>query len=216
MNAVQPGQSAVFKRLLERYPELQPCIADIFAAAEILLQAAGSGSKILICGNGGSSADADHICGELLKAFCKKRPVDKAFANRLRGLDAGAGALLAEKLQAGVPAISLTFHNALTTAFANDVDPDMVFAQQCQVYAKPGDVFWGISTSGNAKNVYYAALTAKAAGIKVLGMTGEGGGRLKTLCDVCIRVPKKETYEVQELHLPVYHALCLYIEDCLW
>jgi D-sedoheptulose 7-phosphate isomerase len=208
--------SPVFKRLIERYPDLQSCLKEMEAAGKLLLDAAMNGSKILVCGNGGSSADADHICGELLKSFCKKRPIKKTMADKLRSLDAEAGALLAEKLQGGIPAISLTFHNALNTAFANDVDPDMVFAQQCQAYGNPGDIFWGISTSGNAKNVYYAGLTAKAAGLKVLGMTGSGGGKLKSLSDVCIRVPRTETYEVQELHLPVYHALCLYIEDCLW
>ena len=128
--SLKTQQSPIFIRLAERYPELRSCIAEITAAAEMLVSAAKNGSKILICGNGGSSADADHICGELLKAFCKKRPVNKALADRLRGLDAEAGTLLAGKLQAGLPAISLTFHNALTTAFANDVDPDLVFAQQ--------------------------------------------------------------------------------------
>ena len=182
----------------------------------MLLHVAREGSKILLCGNGGSAADADHITGELVKSFCKKRPIPKHLAEKLPGLDAEAGALLAEKLQGGIPAISLTYHNALSTAFANDVDPNLVFAQQCSVYGKAGDVFWGISTSGNAKNVYFAALTAKAAGLKVLGLTGKSGGKLRPLCDVCICVPRTETYEVQELHLPVYHALCLYVEDKLW
>jgi D-sedoheptulose 7-phosphate isomerase len=205
-----------FKRLLERYPALGPCAAEITAASDMLLKAAKEGGKYLICGNGGSAADADHITGELIKSFCKKRPIEKNLVENLLKLDAESGAVLAEKLQAGIPAISLSFHNALSTAFANDVDPNLVFAQQCQVYGKPGDVFWGISTSGNAKNVYYAALTARAAGLKVLGLTGQSGGKLKSVCDICICVPCTETYEVQELHLPVYHALCLYIEDSLW
>ena len=206
----------IFQRLLERYPDLAVCAVEIASAAELLLDAAREGGKILLCGNGGSAADADHICGELIKSFCKRRPIDKALAVYLQELDAEAGALLTEKLQGGIPALSLTFHSALSTAFANDVDPDLVFAQQCQVFGKPGDVFWGISTSGNAKNVYYAALTARAAGLKVLGLTGKKGGKLKPLCDTCICAPRTETYEVQELHLPIYHALCLYIEDCLW
>ncbi|AEF82957.1 D-sedoheptulose-7-phosphate isomerase [Leadbettera azotonutricia] len=206
----------IFRKLLERYPDLEACAAEIFAAGELLKNAAAGGNKILLCGNGGSAADADHITGELLKSFCKKRPIDKKFKERLKDLDQDAGADLAEKLQGGIPAISLTFHNALSTAFGNDVDPNMAFAQQAFVYAKPGDVFWGISTSGNAKNVYNAALVAKAKGLKVLGMTAKGGGKLKQISDICIAVPRTETYEAQELHLPVYHALCLYVEDALW
>ena len=207
---------SIFSRLIERFPDLECCIVDIAAAGEMLISAAQEEKKILLCGNGGSAADADHIAGELIKSFCKKRPIDKSLEKKLRKLDGETGAMLAEKLQAGISAISLTHHNALSTAFANDVDPNLVFAQQCQVFGKPDDVFWGISTSGNAKNVYYAALTAKAMGLKVLGLTGKSGGKLKALCDVCICVPRTETYEVQELHLPVYHALCLYIENSLW
>ena len=206
----------IFGRLLEPYPELNSCINSIAIAGEMLVCAARDEKKILLCGNGGSAADADHICGELLKSFCKKRPIDKELALKLKELDVESGTLLAEKLQGGIPAISLTVHNALFTAFANDVDPALVYAQQCHVYGKPGDILCGISTSGNANNVYYAALTAKAAGLKVLGLTGKSGGKLKELCDVCICVPRTETYEVQELHLPIYHALCLYIEDNLW
>ena len=207
---------SMIERLLERYPELKSCAAEIIAAAEMLLSAARGGNKILLCGNGGSAADADHICGELVKSFCKKRPIAKELAQNLKKIDAESGSLLSEVLQGGIPALSLAGNSALSTAFANDVDPLLVFAQQCQVYGKPGDVFWGISTSGNAKNVYYAALTAKAAGLKVLGLSGKNGGKLKNLCDVCICAPRTETYEVQELHLPIYHALCLYIEDALW
>jgi D-sedoheptulose 7-phosphate isomerase len=206
----------VFERLLERYPGLGECAESIYAAAEILKDTAAEGGKILICGNGGSAADADHITGELLKSFCKKRPIDKETADKLAALDRELGGDLAAKLQGGVQAISLTYHNALSTAFGNDVDPFMAFAQQTYVFGKPGDVFWGISTSGNAKNVCHAALTAKAKGLKVIGMTGKAGGKLKTLSDVCVAVPRTETFEVQELHLPVYHALCLYIEDSLW
>ncbi|MCL2833032.1 MAG: SIS domain-containing protein [Treponema sp.] len=221
---IEPNLSAIFIKLFERYPDLRSCAAEIAEAAAIMAAAAGSGAKFLVCGNGGSAADADHICGELIKSFCKKRPIAKELAAKLTSLDAASvgksgrncGAILAEKLQAGIPAIALTQHPALSTAFSNDVDPDLVFAQQCQVFGQPGDIFIGISTSGNAKNVYSAAYTAKAAGLKIVGLTGKSGGKLKELCDVCICVPRSETYEVQELHLPVYHALCLYIEDCLW
>jgi D-sedoheptulose 7-phosphate isomerase len=206
----------VFRRLLERYPDLGEGAPSIYAAAEIHKDAAAAGGKILICGNGGSAADADHITGELLKSFCKKRPIDRETADKLTALDGELGGDLAAKLQGGVPAISLACHNALSTAFGNDVDPLMAFAQQTYVFGEPGDVFWGISTSGNAKNVCRAALTAKAKGLKIIGMTGKAGGKLKTLCDACVAVPRTETFEVQELHLPVYHALCLYIEDSLW
>lgn len=206
----------IFTRLTERYPDLRACIPDITAAGDMLAGAAKTGNKILLAGNGGSAADADHICGELLKSFCKKRPLGEGLAEKLAGLYGETGRTLAEKLQGGIPAICLSHHNAFSTAFANDADPDFAFAQQCHVYGRPEDIFWGISTSGNARNVYYAALTAKAAGLKVLGMTGLDGGKLKSICDICICVPRSETYETQELHLPVYHALCLYMEDCLW
>lgn len=206
----------VLERLFERYPELGCCAEEINRAGELLKDAARGGKKILLCGNGGSAADADHISGELMKSFKKKRPIDSNIAAKLRELDAEWGALLAEKLQGGIPTLSLTFHNALSTAFANDVDPNLAFAQQCQIFGEKGDVFWGISTSGNAKNVYAAALIARAKGLAVLGLTGKDGGKLKPLCDACITVPRTETYEIQELHLPVYHALCLYVEDSLW
>ncbi|MCL2478633.1 MAG: SIS domain-containing protein [Treponema sp.] len=215
-----PLKSPIFVRLLERYPLLNDCAPEIASAAGMLLQTAHEGGKYLLCGNGGSAADADHITGELLKSFCKKRPVKNEIAEKLRDFDrvngGETGALLAEKLQSGLPAIALTYHNALSTAFANDVDPNLIFAQQCLAFGKPGDLLWGITCSGNAKNVYCAALTARAAGLKVLGLTGKSGGRLKAVCDVCIRVPCTETWEVQELHLPVYHAICLYLEDQLW
>jgi len=206
----------IFEKLIKRFPELESCAEDIMAAGDLLVETARAGRKYLLCGNGGSAADADHICGELIKSFCKKRPIEKELAKKLLELDAKKGAKLAEKLQAGIAAISLNHHNSLTTAFCNDVDHALVFAQQCQVFGKKGDVFWGISTSGNAENVYNAALTAKAAGLKVIGLTGKNGGKLKAVCDICICVPGAETYEIQELHLPVYHALCLYIEDSLW
>jgi len=207
---------AIFRRLLERCPELEAVKDEIIKTAEILKKAVLNGNKILVAGNGGSAADADHITAELLKSFCKKRPIDEKLKDVLVKLDRDAGADLAEKLQGGIEAISLTHHTALSTAFGNDVDPSLVFAQQCNVFGKEGDVFWGISTSGNAMNVYKAALVAKARGLKTIAMTGRGGGKLKTVSDACIAVPRDETYEVQELHLPIYHALCLYLEDSLW
>ena len=220
MSSLLNKNGSIFNRLVQRYPELEVCVPEINAAGELLVKTAEKNKKILLCGNGGSAADADHIAGELLKSFCKPRPLNKTMAAKLRKMDRitgnSSGTLLAEKLQEGIQAISLTHHTALSTAFSNDVDPDLVFAQQCQVFGNQGDVFWGITTSGNAKNVCYAAMTARAKGLSVLGLTGENGGKLKTLCDICICVPRKETYEVQELHLPVYHALCLFIEEKLF
>ncbi|MDR0452070.1 MAG: SIS domain-containing protein [Treponema sp.] len=205
-----------FERLLERYPALESCGDDIAGAGELLRETVERGGKILVCGNGGSAADADHITGELLKSFRRKRPIDPLVAEKLRSLDKERGARLAAALEGGIPAINLTGHAALTTAFGNDVDPLFAYAQQTFVYGSAGDVFWGITTSGNAKNVCHAALTARAKGLGVLGLTGSAGGLLKTLCDVCVAVPAEETYMVQELHLPVYHALCLYLEGCFW
>jgi D-sedoheptulose 7-phosphate isomerase len=206
----------IFKELFIRYKELDSCAGDIVLAGELLEKGIREGKKILLCGNGGSAADADHITGELVKSFCRQRPVEASLAEKLRALDQEKGGVLARSLQSGIPAINLTGNIALSTAFGNDVDPYQVFAQQTLVYGTEGDILWGISTSGNAKNVYYAALVAKAKGMRVLGMTGKDGGALKERCDVCVRVPKTKTYEVQELHLPVYHALCLYLEACFW
>ncbi|MDR1108050.1 MAG: SIS domain-containing protein [Spirochaetaceae bacterium] len=206
----------VFKELFCRYTELESCAGDIALAGELLEKGIRTGKKILLCGNGGSAADADHITGELVKSFCRQRPIEAALAEKLRALDREKGAILAGSLQGGIPAINLTGHIALSTAFGNDVDPYQVFAQQTLVYGAEGDLFWGISTSGNAKNIYYAALVARAKGMRVLGMTGKDGGALKQHADVCIKVPKTKTYEVQELHLPIYHALCRYLEECFW
>ncbi|MDR2630493.1 MAG: SIS domain-containing protein [Spirochaetaceae bacterium] len=206
----------IFDALFERYKELAPCAADIALAGELLEKGIREGKKILLCGNGGSAADADHITGELGKSFCRQRPIEAALGEKLRALDSEKGEILARSLQAGIPALNLTSLIALSTAFGNDVDPYLVFAQQTLVYGTEGDILWGISTSGNAKNIYYAALVAQAKGMRVLGMTGKDGGILKQRCDVCIKVPKTKTYEVQELHLPVYHALCRYLEECFW
>jgi D-sedoheptulose 7-phosphate isomerase len=206
----------VFKELFERHNELSSCAGDIVLAGELLEKGIREGKKILLCGNGGSAADADHITGELVKSFCRQRPIEAALGEKLQALDREKGGVLARSLQAGIPAINLTGHIALSTAFGNDVDPYQVFAQQTLVFGAEGDILWGISTSGNARNIYYAALVAQAKGMRVLGMTGKDGGALKERCDVCIKVPKTKTYEVQELHLPVYHALCLYLEACFW
>lgn len=201
----------IFHTLLAHYPNLAECadaIRTAFGAMKISFQ---SGGKLLLCGNGGSAADCEHIAGELMKGFLLKRPLpdDKKQAFLSQGED---GRLLAMNLQSALPCIPLTGATALTTAFANDVDPKLVFAQQVYGYGRPGDVLLAISTSGNAQNVAYAVRTAKAIGMTTIGLTGSGGGMLYELCDHTIRVPEKETYRIQEYHLPVYHALCAMLE----
>ncbi len=198
--------------LVLRHPALSPLAPEIRAACALLIEAFASGHKVLVCGNGGSAADADHIVGELMKGFVLKRELPPELRGRLVAQDAEMGGRLALSLQGALPAIALTQHPALSTAFANDADSALAFAQQLLGFAVAGDVFWGISTSGNAMNVLHAAVTARALGLKVLGMTGQGGGALAKFCDICLAVPERETYKVQELHLPVYHTICLTLE----
>lgn len=198
--------------LFGRYEELRGERESIVKAFELMRDSFAAGGKLLAAGNGGSCSDAEHIVGELMKGFVMKRPVTSQTADALISVDPVRGAELADKLQRALPAIALTGHGALSTAFANDVDPSLVYAQQVMGYGERGDVFLGISTSGNARNVLYAAVAAKAKGMKVIGLTGMSGGALKDFCDAMIRVPVQETYKVQELHLPVYHALCLMLE----
>lgn len=201
------------EELTRKYPALEVCKADIFAAFQILSEAYSSGRKLLVCGNGGSASDSEHIVGELMKEFKLKRKVYAGQAAALKEIDQELGQVLADSLQGALPAICLTGHSSLTTAFMNDANADLVFAQQVNGYGKPGDVFLGISTSGNSKNVLYAAVNAKAKGLKVVGLTGAKENKLMRFADVCIRVPETETYKIQELHLPVYHCLCLMLED---
>jgi len=198
--------------LIERYPALSVCEHDIRAAAELIISSYEHGGKLLSAGNGGSASDSDHICGELLKSFVRKRTPDKSFIDSLTAIDAVTGAYLADKLQGSLPAIALTNQSALMTASLNDVDGNVMFAQQVNGYGKPEDVFLGITTSGNSKDVVYATVVAKAKGLKTIALTGNTGGKIKDLADVSIIVPQTETYKIQELHLPVYHALCLEIE----
>lgn len=199
-------------QLIERYPALEPVRGPIGQAYEEMRRAFASGHKLLIAGNGGSAADAEHIAGELMKGFVRPRPLPEEMAVRLREIDAEAGACLAEKLQGALPAIALTGHPGLSTAFLNDVDGRMVFAQQVWGYGREGDVLLAISTSGNAENVYLACVAAKAKGMRVVGLTGRDGGKLARAADAAVVVPGRETYQIQELHLPVYHALCLMLE----
>lgn len=199
--------------LIKRYPILERVREDIGAVYGILERCYENGGKLLIAGNGGSAADAEHIVGELMKGFVKKRPVSEEIEKALKTVDPQMGVELSEKLQQGLPAIALTGHAGLTTAFMNDVDGSMTYAEQVLGYGKEGDVFLGISTSGNSKNVLYAAVTAKAKGLKVIGLLGRDGGRIRGYSDTAIVVPEQETFKIQELHLPVYHALCLMLEE---
>ncbi len=199
--------------LIESYPQLIVCRDDMMKAYDLLEEAYRASRKLLVCGNGGSASDSEHIVGELMKEFKLKRKVYSDHAAVLKEIDPELGQTLAEHLQGALPAISLTGHSSLQTAYMNDAVPELVFAQQVNGYGKPGDVFLGISTSGNSKNVLYAAVNAKAKGLKVIGLTGAKENKLMKYADVCIRVPETETYKIQELHLPVYHCLCLMLED---
>lgn len=201
------------EQLIERYPAIAPAKEDIKRAADILSECYEKGGKILIAGNGGSAADSEHMVGELMKGFVKPRKVSEEFKQTLLDIDEKNGEVLADCLQQAVPAIALCGHSALSTAYLNDVEGKVGFAQQVMGYATDNDVFFGISTSGNSQNVVYAAITAKAKGIGVIALTGETGGKLKDYADVTIKVPGTEPYKVQEYHLPVYHALCLELEE---
>jgi len=206
----------MLERLFLRYPELARCERDIHIVCDEVIACYRSGGKVLICGNGGSAADADHIVGELMKGFLLKRPVTGPAREALRGMYPGDGESLADRLQGALPAIALTAHSAIMTAYANDVSPDMVFAQQVFGYGKNGDILLGISTSGNSLNVVNAVKVARAMGLTTAGLTGCDGGALKPLCDRAICVPAESTPDIQELHLPVYHAICAAVENELF
>lgn len=197
---------------IETHPHLSGCKADIASALALLQASYAQGGKLLVAGNGGSAADAEHIVGELMKGFLLRRPVSVAERSALTVLDTELGGYLAERLQGAMPAIALTGHLALSTAVANDNGGDLPFAQQVWGYGRPGDVFWGISTSGNSRSVALAAVAAKAKGLHIIGLTGAKGGRLAALADVCVRAPSDETFEVQEHHVAIYHFLCAALE----
>lgn len=199
--------------LIERYPALAVCESEIKRAIEAIIACYEKGGKLLLCGNGGSCADCDHIVGELMKGFLKKRPLDESKKAEMREKCAELDDATLSKLQGGLSAISLPTIAALSSAFNNDVDPELTYAQATLALGKAGDVFIGLSTSGNAKNVAAAARVARGLGMTVIGMSGEGGGKLATLSDIAIRVPESETFKIQELHLPVYHAICAEVEE---
>lgn len=199
--------------LIERYPVLESCKQSIVDAYFLMENCYENDHKLLIAGNGGSAADSEHIAGELMKRFKIPRPVPKEFADKLKELDPKRGESLVHNLERGLMAIPLVAHEALSTAYINDVDGLGVFAQQLYGFGRPDDVFLGISTSGNSKNIINATVVARALGIRVIGLTGAKGGELADVADVAIKVPETETYMIQELHLPVYHCLCLMLED---
>lgn len=203
-------------RLITRYPVLDVCRDDIMEAYEVIREAYERKGMLLVCGNGGSGADSEHIVGELMKEFAIKRPLREEEQKKLKECSAQNGELLARHLQGSLPAVTLTGNIALSTAFANDAVPELVFAQQVYGYGNENSVLLGISTSGNSQNVIYALETARAKGMKTIALTGDGGGRMKGLADVCIRVPADRTPDVQELHLPVYHTLCMMIEEAFF
>ena len=199
--------------LIERYPALEVCreaIWDAYKMLEALYEAHG---KLLVAGNGGSAADAEHIVGEMMKKGFVRKDISPEYAEALRKADPELGAVLAEELEGSLMAIALDGHISLTTAYMNDREPLLCFAQQVSGYGRPGDVLLAISTSGNSKNVLYAAVAARARGMKVIGLTGANACKLDAFADVCIKVPETETYKLQELHLPVHHCLCWLLEE---
>lgn len=199
--------------LMERYPELSSVKQDIIQAYLIMEKCYENDGKLLVAGNGGSAADSEHIAGELMKRFRIQRPVSPEYARKLIDVDAKRGPELVKNLERSLMAIPLVAHEALTTAYINDVDGAGVFAQQLLGFGREGDVFLGISTSGNSKNILNATVVARASGIRVIGLTGAEGGELAEVSDVAVQVPEIETYKIQELHLPVYHCWCLMLED---
>lgn len=199
--------------LIERYPELAEQRENIIVAYKILENSYASGGKLLVAGNGGSAADSEHIVGELMKGFENPRKLPQDYKDKLIAIDAEMGSVLGENLQGGLPAIALDGHLALSTAYMNDCEPLLCFAQQVNGFGNKNDVFLGISTSGNSKNILYAATVAKAKGMKVIGLTGAKDSKLSEVADITIRSSQTRTYMIQEHHLPIYHCLCLMLED---
>jgi D-sedoheptulose 7-phosphate isomerase len=198
--------------LIGRYPELRGCAAEIEAAYSVLRECFAAGGKLLVCGNGGSAADSEHIVAELMKGFLHPRPVGEQVRFRLAASFPGDGAYLAAHLQNALPAISLVSQVSLQTAYANDVAPDMAFAQQVFGYGREGDAVLGISTSGNSPNVLHALQVGRALGLRTIGLTGASGGRLQAACNVTICVPCENTPEIQERHVVIYHTICAALE----
>lgn len=199
--------------LIKRYPKLYVCTSDIKETYSLIEQSYANGNKLLVAGNGGSAADSEHIVGELMKGFENPRNLSAEYKERLMSVNDELGKVLGENLQMALPTIALDGHVALTTAYMNDCEPLLCFAQQVNGYGKEGDVFLGISTSGNSKNILYAAVVAKAKGMKVVALTGAKDSKLSQIADVTIKAPETRTYRIQEYHLPIYHCLCLMLEE---
>lgn len=210
---LEPRLQNYINILIQRYSKLEGIVPSIISAYKIMEECYKHDGKLLVAGNGGSAADSEHIAGELMKRFKIPRPVEKSFANRLCEIDSVRGTQLAKNLERSLMAIPLVAHEALSTAYINDVDGYGVFAQQLLGFGSSGDVFLGISTSGNSQNIMNAVVVAKALGIKVIGLTGADGGELAQVADVAVKAPETETYRIQELHLPIYHCWCLMLED---
>jgi D-sedoheptulose 7-phosphate isomerase len=200
-------------RLVARYPTLSACLPDVASGLELLADTFRSGGKLLVCGNGGSAADSEHLVAELMKGFVKPRRIDAAARLDLEQFAPDLGGAIAAKLQGALPAIALTSQLSLTSAIANDTGAEMIFAQQIYGLGRPGDALLAISTSGNSANVVTAAIVAKARGLKTLALTGNAGGRLKEFADVCVRAPAESVADIQELHLPIYHAWAVDLEE---
>lgn len=198
--------------LIVRYPKLKETKGDILKAFEMIAHSYENGGKLLVAGNGGSAADAEHIVGELMKGFINPRRLSKVQSDALKAVDPEMGETLSGALQQSLPAIALDGHVALTTAYMNDCNPLLGFSQQLNGFGREGDVFLAITTSGKSKNILYAAVTAKAKAVKVIALTGEKESPVGRFADVCIKVPGTDSYLVQEYHLPVYHCLCLMLE----
>ena len=213
MDKLFKSREEIFDSLFIRYHVLEACKSSIYKAFELLKETVLRQNILYLAGNGGSASDSEHIVGELMKSFMAKRPIDEKLADKLKSLYGEEGEKLSLDLEGGFRAVSLPSLISLSTAIINDVNSDVMFAQMLNSIGVEGDVFWGISTSGNSKNIVKAAMLAKAKGLKVMALVGQKECRLDTLCDVIIHVPETETYKVQELHLPVYHALCAMIES---
>lgn len=203
----------MYNELIERYPSLAKCGEEIKKATAAIIACYEAGGKVLLCGNGGSCADCDHIVGELMKGFLKLRPISDEKKAEMQARCGLADEALLSKLQCGLPAISLPSITALNSAFCNDVDPELIYAQSLFALGKPGDILIALSTSGNSKNVFGAVKVAKSMGITVIGMTGRSGGKLRDSADICICAPEDETFKIQELHLPIYHYICAAVEE---
>ena len=213
MNMLESRLNKHITLLMQRYPALKEIEEQIIDAYLLIQHCYEQGGKLLVAGNGGSAADSEHIVGELMKWFKRPRPIDPKLAARMKEIDPTRGAEMEKHLETCLTALSLTSHESSITAFINDVSSVDVYAQQLLGYAKAGDVFLCISTSGNSENMLHADIAAQALGVKVVGLTGQTGGMLAAFCDVAVKAPETETYMIQEYHLPIYHCWCLMLED---